>query len=331
MIREVNATYTDLASWLVANLSTQDVNSLSGNPLFADLAAGDLHVVGGLANDVGDNSVPVAKDIDGESRPQAPSTVRDIGADEYTPLDDDAIALGILFKTGVCPTATDTVMVIVQNLGLNPITTLPISVDVTGGANASISTTAAVSLPFLEIDTIMVGTFNSIAGGDYDFTAYTGLAGDQNTENDTTLGDGGRFYLDGIVADVACLGDSSGAIDQLLLNAQGLDGSLATGLTPNNGCSANYLDLNVLKAGGIVVTGFEVNVTTAVGTPISVEFHHKAGTWVGFDGTPTAWTLVGTATGISAGNTGPTTVTLPTPVVSCESEAPKPSKSKFIY
>lgn len=315
IVREVNDVYSDILSWQTGNGGTQDLNSDMGDPVYADLANGDLHLIGGIANDVGDNSVPVARDIDGEVRPQAPSTVRDIGADEYTPLNDDARAIDVYFAQGGCPTATDTVWAVVQNLGLNTINTLPINVDITGDANASISTTASVNLPFLAEDTIMVGTFNSTAGGDYEFTAYTNLAGDQRATNDTTSGSGGRFYLEGTITDVGCLGDSTGAIAQLLLNAQGLDGSLTTNLTSNNGCSANYFDVNVLKVAGLVVTGFEVNVSAAVGTPVSVEFHYKTGTWVGFDGTPTAWTNGGIATGVAAGINQPTVVTLPAPIV----------------
>jgi hypothetical protein len=60
-----------------------DSNSLSGNPGF--LSATDLHLQGAIAYDNGDPTVGVMVDIDGDTRPLAPSTGWDIGADEYIP------------------------------------------------------------------------------------------------------------------------------------------------------------------------------------------------------------------------------------------------------
>jgi hypothetical protein len=60
-----------------------DSNSLSGNPGF--LSATDLHLQGAIAYDNGDSTVGVMIDIDGDTRPLAPSTGWDIGADEYIP------------------------------------------------------------------------------------------------------------------------------------------------------------------------------------------------------------------------------------------------------
>ncbi len=74
--------YTDLAAWQAAD-TTSNVNSVSGDPIFANTM--DLHVSGLTPNDVGDNSVGVTTDIDGDSRPISGSTVVDMGADEFTP------------------------------------------------------------------------------------------------------------------------------------------------------------------------------------------------------------------------------------------------------
>jgi hypothetical protein len=60
-----------------------DVNSLEGDPQFISL--GDFHVEGLLANGSGITLTTVNKDIDGDTRPLAPSTSVDIGADEFTP------------------------------------------------------------------------------------------------------------------------------------------------------------------------------------------------------------------------------------------------------
>ena len=77
----VSTNYATLAAWQTGDVN-QNVSSLEGDPIFA--SATDLHVIGSLANDVGDNTVGITVDIDGETRPAAGSTIVDIGADEYT-------------------------------------------------------------------------------------------------------------------------------------------------------------------------------------------------------------------------------------------------------
>lgn len=74
--------YSDLAAFQ-SGVPSLNINSLQGDPMFA--APVDLHLNGTLANDVGDNSVGITIDIDGDTRPLSPSTTVDIGADEYNP------------------------------------------------------------------------------------------------------------------------------------------------------------------------------------------------------------------------------------------------------
>lgn len=74
--------YTGLVSYQMVQ-PLFNANSLQGDPLFVSTI--DLHVVGPFVNDMGDNSVPVAIDIDGDSRPITGSTVVDPGADEFNP------------------------------------------------------------------------------------------------------------------------------------------------------------------------------------------------------------------------------------------------------
>ncbi len=78
-----SASYTNLATWQAAKPALNR-NSVEGNPLFVRATSpADLHLLGTLANDTGDNSVGIHVDIDGDSRPLPPSTKVDIGADEY--------------------------------------------------------------------------------------------------------------------------------------------------------------------------------------------------------------------------------------------------------
>ncbi len=79
------STYANLAAWQAAKPALNQ-NSVEGNPLFVKATSpADLHLLGTLANDTGDNSVGIKVDIDGDSRPLPPSTRVDIGADEYHP------------------------------------------------------------------------------------------------------------------------------------------------------------------------------------------------------------------------------------------------------
>ncbi|MBL4708935.1 MAG: T9SS type A sorting domain-containing protein [Flavobacteriales bacterium] len=75
--------YADLPAF-ITGLPTLNIKSIEGDPNY-NSPTSDLHVSGVLANNVGDSTVRVLFDYDGDSRPMAPSTIVDIGADEYIP------------------------------------------------------------------------------------------------------------------------------------------------------------------------------------------------------------------------------------------------------
>lgn len=298
--------YADLSAWRVGE-PTLNLQSVEGDPIFADPAIGDLHLIGGFANDAADNATFVNVDIDGESRPAAGSTVKDIGADEYSPLANDALVTQVFFPSG-CGSATDTVRVAVQNLGVNTVTSLPIEVRVTGDITASLSLNASVNIPFLGQDTITVGTINTLSGGNFTVTAYTDLRTDGNNDNDTTSVLGKRLGLDAVIAN-SC-GGPEGMITASPINPLGLGGGLTTSFASNNGAGGNMFDVDIAPA-SVTITGFEVNLGTGSG----VDLYVKSGTFVGSENNSSAWTFVGTFPVVAAGNDNPTIVTLNTPLV----------------
>lgn len=175
--------YTDLAAWQAAT-ATRNMNSVEGDPIF--VSADDLHVLGPLANDAGDNSVAVAFDIDGEARPASGSAVVDMGADEFTPSLDDIAVVEILSPGATeCGDSNNTVVAVIQNYGLQSQTGFTVKADLSGAVNTSLSYTYNGSLASLQYDTISLGSFNGVNGGIVDLDVYTDLTNDQDNSNDT--------------------------------------------------------------------------------------------------------------------------------------------------
>jgi hypothetical protein len=75
-----------------------------------------------------------------------------------------------------------------------------------------------------------------------------------------------------------------------------------TTVAPNNGSGGVFLNLSPVAA-PLLFTGFSSYFSSAAGTPVSVEVWVRDGTYVGFTGSSTGWTLVQTVMGISAGTT----------------------------
>lgn len=120
----------DLAAIIAAD-PTSNQNSLEGDPGF--ISATNLRIIGSLPGDVGDNSVGITVDIDGDVRPDPNSTIVDIGADEFiTPEDDAAMVLIESPNTPFCA-GDSAVVVSFQNTGTDTLFTVDLAFSVNGG------------------------------------------------------------------------------------------------------------------------------------------------------------------------------------------------------
>ncbi|NVK05519.1 MAG: fibronectin type III domain-containing protein [Flavobacteriia bacterium] len=329
--------YADLAA-LQAAYPGENQNSLSGDPLF--LSPTDLHLTGALANDVGDNSVGVNVDIDGDARPQTPSTTVDMGADEYTPLDWDAEAVMVYEPAGSgCGDSNVVVSVIVRNIGLNTITNMTVNATVSGTVSANLTTNYNGSLPSTAEDTIVVGTVNTYNGGNITVVGDVVLAMDGDSSNDTT-GAVSASYISyepmAMAADTVCEGSQidlhavsqTGVIHGWYANATDTV-PVATGDTLSVTADANqttyYLgyvtsgldSIETTFAGGnscgggnmfdltlnkqIVLEGVAMSTTTAAGSQFNVTVHYKMGSFSGSETNAADWTTHETGSVTSAG------------------------------
>ncbi len=164
-----------LAAWQAADLS-KNVNSVSGNPQLVGI--NNFHVLGGLANDAGDNTVGISRDVDGDIRPASGSTTVDIGADEYTPVTHDiALINGEFSKKSKCLNTTDTIVLDIQNvIGVTKnfgTSSLTATWDVTGPINSN-GTITVNSGTLAPLDTLrLIGTPVDLSTpGVYTLNAY---------------------------------------------------------------------------------------------------------------------------------------------------------------
>ncbi|MDZ7845798.1 MAG: lamin tail domain-containing protein [Owenweeksia sp.] len=111
-----------------------------GDPVYIS-GTDNLRVLGSAPNDVGDNSVGITVDIDGDIRPASGSTTVDIGADEFTPLAGDLDFISGDFIKGFCLSSNDSIVLGIYNLIGSAVDfsvdALTVTYDVTGPANTT--------------------------------------------------------------------------------------------------------------------------------------------------------------------------------------------------
>lgn len=164
----------------------QNANSLHGDPGYVDNFL-DVHGASTQLWDAGDNGVGITVDIDGDPRPGFSSTTVDIGSDEFDVPGNDISAVQILEPMSGCGDSLTPVIVVIKNYGTNSQTNFPINVviDTNGVVLTTMTYTYTATLPLGGQDTVIIGFFNTSAGGTFNVTATTALINDQKSTNDS--------------------------------------------------------------------------------------------------------------------------------------------------
>jgi PKD repeat protein len=346
--------YPDLASWQASNTAL-NINSVTGDPVFA-ANFDDLHLIGAAANDVGLLLPGITTDIDGDTRPQAPSTAVDLGADEYTPLATNAAPISILTPGDfACGDSAAEVLVVIQNLGADPITSMPINATVSGDINVTLAQTYTGNLGAFLFDTVSMGTINTYQGGTFSVDLNTALAGDQDTSDDTLATQVLNAYpvipsaLDDTVS--GCGTDTSFLFANVFSGANyawydSLTGGNIVGegdslivlpittpttfylaylsnedsLTSFAGFSGgNGLAGNMFDVtaltGNVTIDSFDIHIGTTNTETVEIYYTDLPGGYAANAATPANWTLIGTQTVTGNGAGNPTTINAITPLV----------------
>ena len=115
-----------------------------------------------------------------------------------------------------CGSATTPVRMVVRNNGFDPVSNVPVVVNITGDITQTLNTTVAGPLQNGQSDTILLGNINTANGGNLNVEAYTNLASDQDKSNDTLKFSSTQIPL-APKADTALV---CSGIDTITLNAQ---------------------------------------------------------------------------------------------------------------
>ncbi len=170
----------NLTLWQSA--SGLDANSVSGDPQFVSII--DLHAGSTVINNIATPIAGISTDIDGDPRSL---TTPDIGADEFSPLSNNLGALAFASPaSGECGDSSTVFGIVIRNFGLSTQSGFDVKADLTGSITQLLTETYSGSLVGNAIDTIYFSqTLNTFQGASINVKAYTSLAGDQFSLNDT--------------------------------------------------------------------------------------------------------------------------------------------------
>ncbi|MCX8148144.1 fibronectin type III domain-containing protein [Thermaurantimonas aggregans] len=84
-----------------------------------------------------------------------------------------------------CGNASTQVRMLIRNQGFDPVTNVPVVLNITGDINQTLNATYTGTLQNGQSDTVTLGTINTANGAVMNIVAYTNLATDQDNSNDT--------------------------------------------------------------------------------------------------------------------------------------------------
>ncbi len=175
---------TTIADWKLVLSGAFDANSVSVNPVFTYAITNNYSPTTAALDNKGTPITMVVDDITNALRD--PSTP-DIGAYEFSPLNNDLSIAEILYPLAgnKCGNPNDSIVLVIQNSGANTQSAFNIKVDVTGVNTTTLNKLYAGSILSGELDTITVGPYNTDLSGSIQLTSYLQLGTDAFRLNDT--------------------------------------------------------------------------------------------------------------------------------------------------
>ncbi|MBK0404382.1 T9SS type A sorting domain-containing protein [Adhaeribacter sp. BT258] len=174
-----------LADWKTVNSNAYDQASVSSDPLYFNLATGNLRPNSVAIDNAGISGQNVPNDIVGTVRS---TTTPDPGAYEFSVPPNDVAVIAVSGPVSGCgQTNQETVTVTIKNFGSNTQTSIPVSYKVNGTATGTGTWTGTLP-PNATATHTFTTKANLAARGTYDIEGSTNLTSDQdNTNNATTL------------------------------------------------------------------------------------------------------------------------------------------------
>lgn len=222
--------FATLLDWQAANGAIYDQNSVSERSVFASSTV--LVPNAPALNNIGLYIPSVLEDITGATRSVTP----DIGAYEFTPVNDDAGLMAIVDPQGICP-GPNVASARLRNYGAGVLSSVTVNWSVNGVVQTPIAFIGSLN-PAAD-SLITLGSFNVVKGNLYTIRAWTSNPNgsiDANASNDTvevaglTSGLLDTVTVGGAGSDFATLSDLMN-----VLNANGICGPLTVDVNPAAG------------------------------------------------------------------------------------------------
>ncbi|MCH8554681.1 MAG: GEVED domain-containing protein [Schleiferiaceae bacterium] len=303
--------YATLTDWQ-GLASTPDLNSVVGNPVFADALNGNLTPLSATVNNIG-APIGVLEDILGNPRS---TTTPDPGAYEFTPVTSDLNFLSASLHRGICLSNTDTARFQIENVlgGTVDFSTDPVTLtwNVTGPVNSNGTVTInAGTLAALDTLILDLPTIDMSVEGTYELNAFIGSSTHNAfAGNDTALAFSLFAFAPAFdIQPDSVLITSYSDVASFTINTPyfSAGGSLDLGNFSNNGSGGNFFDIEVTNTDGILLDGFDVVNTLS---SANYEVYYRPGTYVGFTGASTGWISLGQYTVVGQGNDAYTPIEL---------------------